>query len=118
MAAKLRVRIPGEGPVLENRITGLAALTGFSVGLGMGMGLALARAIGWRPSKISCCVVSSFGALIVTNAPIIVLGLTDPRTWEGMDWIADIIPHVAYAVVTTEVLDRLEAPRQREPGGL
>jgi len=26
--------------------------------------------------------------------------VTDPRTWSAADWISDLLPHLAYGVVT------------------
>ncbi|MET8331764.1 hypothetical protein [Streptomyces sp. NPDC005181] len=109
LAAKLRIRIPGDDQILENRIAGLGPLTGYTVGLGMGAALSLAQAAGWPPTKASRYAVASLFALTVTNAPIILLGITDPRTWATSDWVSDIIPHVLYAVVTVRVLEKLEA---------
>ncbi|SHN02855.1 hypothetical protein [Actinacidiphila paucisporea] len=109
LAAKLHVRIPGEGEELDNRVAGLAPLTGFASGLAMGAVLALARSAGWRPSKAPEYVVAAVGALIGTNGPMTFLGVTDPRTWSASDWVSDIVPHLAYAAVTTAVLDRMYA---------
>ncbi|MGW3664721.1 hypothetical protein [Streptomyces sp. NPDC005141] len=109
LAEKLRIRIPGDGQTLENRIAGLGPLTGFSAGLGMGVALSFVQAAGWHSSRTSRYVAASVGALIATNVPIVVLGITDPRTWAVPDWISDVVPHVVYAVVTVGVLDRLEA---------
>ncbi|MFF4243367.1 hypothetical protein ACFYY2_02700 [Streptomyces sp. NPDC001822] len=109
LAEKLHVPIPGEGTTLENRIAGLAPMTGFAAGLGMGAALALARAAGWRPSTAAQYTAASIGALIGTNGPMTVLGVTDPRTWGASDWVSDIVPHLAYAWVTVSVLDGLES---------
>jgi hypothetical protein len=53
LAAKLRIRIPGDDRTLENRIAGLGPLTGYTVGLGMGAALSWAQAAGWLPTKAS-----------------------------------------------------------------
>ena len=37
-----------------------------------------------------------------------VLGVTDPRTWAATDWVADVIPHLAYGVLTAVVLNDLD----------
>ncbi|MCU7826605.1 hypothetical protein [Kitasatospora sp. DSM 101779] len=108
LADKLHVRIPGEGQVQENRVAGLAPLTGFAAGLGIGAVLGLARSAGWRPGVAVQCAVTTVGVLIGTNGPMTVLGVTDPRTWSVTDWISDIVPHFAYAVVTVGVLDRMD----------
>lgn len=107
LAEKLHVKIPGQGPTLDNRVVGLAALTGIAVGVGMGAVLSLARTAGWHPSNAPEYAIATVGALICTNAPITALGLTDPRTWSASDWASDIAPHLAYALVTTAVFERM-----------
>ncbi|MFI6084085.1 hypothetical protein ACIBBB_24410 [Streptomyces sp. NPDC051217] len=109
LAEKLHLRIPGEGPALDNRVVGLASLTGFAVGLAMGTVLSLTRAAGWHPSKGPEYAAATVGALICTNGPLTVLGVSDPRTWSAADWVSDIVPHLAYALVTTAVLERMYA---------
>ncbi|GAA3352418.1 hypothetical protein GCM10017744_001310 [Streptomyces antimycoticus] len=108
LTARLHIRIPGTGERLGNRIAGLAPMTGFAAGLGMRAVLGVARAAGWRPSLRRQYVVATVGALIGTNGPMTVLGVTDPRTWGLAGWVSDIVPHIAYAVVTVHVLDGLQ----------
>ncbi|ROQ80769.1 hypothetical protein EDD95_0302 [Streptomyces sp. CEV 2-1] len=109
LAARLHVRIPGDGPALDNRVAGLAPLTGIASGLGMGALLSLARSAGLHPSGAPEYAVAAVGAMIGTNGPMTALGVTDPRTWSMSDWVSDIVPHLAYAAVTVAVLDRLYA---------
>ncbi|MFD3437116.1 hypothetical protein ACFWU3_06380 [Streptomyces sp. NPDC058685] len=113
LAAKLRTRIPGDDQTQENRVAGLAPLTGYAVGMGMGVALSAAQAAGWPRTKASRYAFASLFALTATNAPIILLGITDPRTWAPVDWVSDIIPHVLFAVVTVGVMERLEAAGHR-----
>ncbi|WNO76707.1 hypothetical protein [Streptomyces sp. AM8-1-1] len=109
LAEKLHIRIPGVDEVRENRIAGLAPLTGYTVGLCMGAALSVVQAAGWPPTKASRYAFASLFALTVTNAPIMLLGISDPRTWAPSDWVSDIIPHVLFAAVTVRVLEKLEA---------
>jgi hypothetical protein len=37
-----------------------------------------------------------------------VLGVSDPRTWSAADWISDVVPHLAYGVVTYVTLAALD----------
>ena len=37
-----------------------------------------------------------------------VLGVTDPRTWSAVDWISDVVPHLAYGAVVTTTMDAFE----------
>jgi hypothetical protein len=70
----------------------------------MGVILGLAYALGWRPRLLVATLVATASALIGTNGPMTVLGITDPRTWGVVGWISDLIPHLGYAVVTALVL--------------
>jgi hypothetical protein len=36
------------------------------------------------------------------------LGVTDLRSWAAKDWVADVIPHLAYGALTAVVLDDLD----------
>ena len=50
-------------------------------------------------------------AMLAGNGPMTVLGVTDPRSWRPVDWVADIVPHLAYAAVAAAALDAFEARR-------
>ena len=102
------VPVPGEGDTRENRLAGLGPLTGLLAGLATGALLGVARAAGWRTGPGAGAVVATLGALVGTNGPMTVLGVTDPRTWPASSWAADIVPHLAYGAVTAAVLDRLD----------
>jgi hypothetical protein len=110
MAKLFHVTIPGTGDILANRISGLGALTGFAAGIGMGMILGLAYALGWWPRLLVATLVAAAIALIGTNGPMTVLGVTDPRTWGVVGWISDLIPHFGYGIVTALVLHYLYPP--------
>lgn len=104
LARLFHLTIPGTGGIQANRISGLGALTGYSAGIGMGLILGLAYALGWRPGPLVATLTATLLALIGTNGPMIVLGVTDPRTWGIVGWISDLIPHFGYGVVTALVL--------------
>jgi hypothetical protein len=107
MARLFGLTVPGTGDVLANRISGLGALTGYAAGIGTGMTLGLAYALGWRPGLLLATLVATAIALIGTNGPMTLLGVTDPRTWGIVGWISDLIPHFGYGVVTALVLHYL-----------
>ena len=104
MARLLHLTVPGSGDVLANRISGLGALPCYAAGIGMGLILGLAYALGWRPGLLVATVVATVLALVGTNGPMTVLGVTDPRTWGLVGWISDLIPHFGYGIVTALVL--------------
>jgi hypothetical protein len=104
MARLFHLTVPGSGDVLANRISGLGALTGYAAGIGMGLILGLAYALGWRPGLLVATLVAAILALVGTNGPMTVLGVTDPRTWGLVGWTSDLIPHLGYGFVTALVL--------------
>lgn len=108
LSEKTHISIPGQGQDRANRVTGLGALTGIAAGVGTGALLGLARAAGYRPGKVVSGLVATLGALLGTNGPMTVLGVTDPRSWAAEDWVADVIPHLAYGALTAVVLDDLD----------
>lgn len=102
------VSIPGTTEERTNRIAGLGPLTGLLVGSGVGAALGLARAAGYRPRLLGSSLTAAAGALIGSNGPMTVLGITDPRTWSPADWISDLVPHLAYGIVTGAALQALD----------
>jgi hypothetical protein len=102
------VDIRGEGAQRDNRVEGLASLTGILAGVGMGALLGGVRASGLRRGMLAGTASATLLALVATNGPMTVLGITDPRTWSRADWISDVVPHVAYGAVTAAVLRGLD----------
>jgi hypothetical protein len=95
------VTVPGEGETRDNRVSALGALTGIATGVAVGAAYGGARALGLRPPVWAGAVVTALGALAGSNGPMTVLGVTDPRTWAAADWVSDVLPHLAYGMVTS-----------------
>ncbi len=108
LSQKAHVSVPGKGQTRQNRVAGLGPLTGLLAGVGIGAVLGVARAAGWRPGIGAATATATVGALVGTNGPMTVLGVTDPRTWPVSSWAADLVPHLAYGAVTAAVLARLD----------
>jgi hypothetical protein len=104
LAETAHLTVAGEGVKRASRLEGLGALTGLVAGVGVGGLLGLARASGFRAGTLLTTVT----VLISTNGPMTVLGVTDPRTWSPVDWISDLVPHLAYAAVATTTMDALD----------
>ncbi len=102
--------VPGSGDRQVDRIAGLGPLTGLLAGIGVGAAMGAVRSAGWRPGPLVSGLIATLGALLGTNGPMTVLGITDPREWSAGDWVADVIPHLAYGMVTAGVLDGLGHP--------
>ena len=94
------VSVPGQGEDRSNRVSALGALSGIFTGVGVGAAYGGARALGLRPPVWLGAILATAGALAGSNGPMTVLGVSDPRTWSTTDWVSDVVPHVAYGLVT------------------
>ena len=92
----------------DGRRAGLGALLGYAAGLGIGTAYgALRSRVRWSPPLPLAGVALGFGAMAATDAPIVGLGLSDPREWGVSGVLSDVVPHVVYGVVTAVAYDAL-----------
>ena len=86
--------------VRSNRATAAGALLGYLVGLGVGADTRAAwprlRAV---PLPVAGLVVGG-AAMACSDIPSVALGTTDPREWSAASWAADVVPHIAYGLMT------------------
>jgi hypothetical protein len=108
LADKAHLQVPGEGEDRDNRLSALGALTGLATGVGVGLAYGAVRSLGLRPPVWAAALLTSVAALAGSNGPMTALGVTDPRTWSTTDWVSDVVPHVAYGVVTALVYDDVD----------
>jgi hypothetical protein len=108
LAAKTGVTIPGDEKTRQSRVQGLGPMTGLAAGVGIGALVGVIRALGYHSKPLVGTALITAGVLVSTNGPMTVLGVTDPRTWSAVDWISDIVPHVAYAAVVKATMDAFE----------
>jgi hypothetical protein len=106
LAGTAGIAIPGDGEVRQNRVSGLAALTGQVTGVSVGALAGLLTTKLRLPLPLLSVLISA-AAMAGSNIPMTALGVTDPRTWDTTSWVSDIIPHVAYGAVTAAVLTAL-----------
>jgi hypothetical protein len=97
------VQVPGDDDVAQNRTTALGVLSGILTGVGVGALYGLARGLGARPGTAVGALLTTGGALAGSNGPMTLLGISDPRTWGTAAWVSDVVPHLAYGVVTAAV---------------
>jgi hypothetical protein len=107
LAERTGVSIPGDEKTRQNRLEGLGPMTGIAAGVGIGALVGLVRALGYRSQPLVGTGLITAGVLAATNGPMTVLGVTDPRTWSAVDWISDVVPHLAYAAVVKTTMDAL-----------
>jgi hypothetical protein len=108
LAEKAHVPIPGDEEHRSNRVQGLGPLTGLVAGIGVGVVTGLARAAGYRSAPPVGVALVTGGVLVASNGPMTALGITDPRTWSTTDWVSDVVPHLAYAVVVKTTMDAFD----------
>jgi hypothetical protein len=108
LASAAHVDIPGDEQTRENRLQGLGPLTGLVAGIGVGVVTGLARAAGLRSQPLVGSLLTGFGAMAAANGPMVVLGVTDPRSWSAVDWISDVVPHLVYGAVLKTTMDAFD----------
>jgi hypothetical protein len=91
--------------VPQNRASGLGALLGYATGIAGGVVYALGHPLfRFLPRPVRGLGLG-FGVMAATDTSSTLSGATDPRTWGASGWVADIVPHIAYGVVTASVFD-------------
>lgn len=113
LAEKAGITVPGDDDRRSNRFSGLGALLGISTGVAVGAGYGLARRLGWRPRLPVAGLAAGGAAMAGSSAPMIIFGITDPRRWRPADWVSDIVPHLAYGLVTAATYAATERTRSR-----
>jgi hypothetical protein len=100
--------VPGHGDLRRNRLQGLGALGGIIVGTCVGAAAAIVAPMARRlPTAVTGPLLGA-AAMASTDLPMMRSGLTDPKTWSSSDWLADVLPHLAYGTVTAWTLRALE----------
>lgn len=115
LAQRLGVQVPGSGQELDSRREALGALLGTAAGLAVGVVAGKARAGGLRLPRPLGALATGAAAMAASDVPIAALGISDPRTWTGSDWLADAVPHLAYGAATHSVLVAMERPAADRP---
>jgi ribose/xylose/arabinose/galactoside ABC-type transport system permease subunit len=110
LTAAAGIDIPGEGKARHNRLSGVAALTGLLTGVSVGALAGLLTTKLRLPPPVLSILIGA-AAMAGSNIPMTALGVTDPRTWDATSWVSDVVPHLAYGVVTAAVLTALNDGR-------
>lgn len=94
-----------------NRRAGLGPLLGYLTGTGVAVTFA---ALVRRPARVSPAALAlGAAAMLAADAPLAALRISDPRRWSRADWLSDIVPHLAYGLVTAAVWRRLAGASRR-----
>jgi hypothetical protein len=52
-------------------------------------------------------LAAGLGIMAATDPGNVAAGLTDPRDWSAADWLADVVPHLAYGAGLVAAYDAL-----------
>lgn len=83
-----------------NRREALGALLGMGNGVVIGVCYGIARLILPKPPTWLAGTALGAAAMAASDYPATRLGLTEPRDWTATDWASDVLPHMAYGVIT------------------
>lgn len=109
LADRAGMPIPGSGEERDNRLSGLGPLLGLATGVAVGATAGVVRSWGLRLGRPGGAAAVGAAAMLLADAPMAALSVSDPRTWSAADWISDAVPHLAYGLVTSTVLRALES---------
>ena len=84
----------------DNRREALGALLGMVNGICIGVVYGILRLILPRPPAWLAGAGLGAAAMAASDYPATRLGLTEPRDWSATDWASDVLPHMAFGVVT------------------
>jgi hypothetical protein len=91
----------------QNRESGLGALLGYVNGLGTGLAYALLRAQRDSVPIPLASIGVGLTAMAASDVPLIALRVSNPKTWGISGWLADVIPHLIYGLVTVTTYEAL-----------
>lgn len=91
----------------QNRESGLGALLGYVNGLGVGVLYGVLRSQFDGVSIPLAGVGVGLAAMAASDVPLVALGLSNPKKWGVSGWVADVIPHLIYGLVTAIVYEAL-----------
>lgn len=106
LAARVGADLSGDGAGAVRR-SALGALLGYASGTALGALFGVARPhLPPMPLAIEGPALG-LAVMAANDLPLILSGLTDPRTWGLSGWLADAVPHAVYGVATVVACDAL-----------
>ncbi|MFU8874199.1 hypothetical protein [Micromonospora sp. SL4-19] len=95
-----------------NRRSGIGAIIGYATGIAAGAAFGVLAARRRIPLPMAAGLLGG-GVMATSDGSLAVLGVSDPRTWRRTDWVADIVPHLAYGMAAAATWRRLRPPTRR-----
>ena len=109
-AVNVPLRRRGEDGEREaNRRSSLGSLLSYALGIGLGAVYGVVR--GRRDLSLPVAALAlGATAMVLSDVPATAMKVTDPRRWGASGWAADLVPHLAYGLVTAVALELLGRP--------
>jgi hypothetical protein len=85
----------------------IGTLLGYANGLGIGMVAAMLYPVTRPAGKYANAALIGLAAMAASDVPMARLGVSDPKTWSKIDWLRDLVPHLAYGLATVSALEQL-----------
>ena len=101
------------GDVIAHREEALGGLLGILNGVAIGVLYGIVRLILPRPPTWLAGAALGSLAMAAADYPAARLGVTDPRDWSATDWVADVVPHMAYGMVTALTFEATRSNRRQ-----
>ena len=117
LAKRAGVEVPGEGDQRQNRLQGLAALSGLATGVLAGAVAGELRFAVLRLGPVLGSVLLGGGVMAATDLTMARLGVSDPRSWDATAWASDAIPHLAFGATTYATLAAMSRRAGRRAAG-
>ena len=96
-----------------NRRRGVGALTGYLNGISLGVAYGLASPVLRRMRYPAQALIVAVAAMLSSNVPATLSGLTDPRDWTVAGWLEDLVPHLAYGAAAVWAYETIEGRGDR-----
>jgi hypothetical protein len=113
LVAAVGTQVPGDEEKRKARTSALGSLLGTVAGVSAGAAVGALRSTGRPHGPAGTFLVTMTAAMLAGNAPMTLLKVTDPRTWTGKDWLADVLPHLAYAAAATATFEAIGSSTSR-----
>ncbi|SBT41289.1 hypothetical protein [Micromonospora auratinigra] len=102
----------GAEPAAANRRSGLGPVLGYGTGIAAGALFGVLAARRRIPAPVAVGLLGG-GVMATSDGSMAALRVTDPRTWRRADWLADLVPHLAYGLAAAATWRRLRPPTGR-----
>ena len=100
--------LPGSGAERDHRYEAAGPLAGILTGVGVGAVSGALHTSGLKLPAFIGAPLMGLAAMVASDLPLALTGLSDPRRWSARDWVADALPHLAYGVVAHAALTSME----------